>query len=266
MLRFGLLALFATLSLGAAPVAGGVDPRIGSWTLVSAQSSLDPANTLNITDMQGTVHVVMAGETHLDFTAKPDGHQSPVPGNPAFNEIELHRIGRKQVQVIEKKDGAVVGTLHSTLSTRGDELTIAMTSKNHSDQLTVWTKSSGAKTAGDPLAGEWTEDLSKTRLRQGLVLKIDADGQSGVRFSGEYSYTARFDGKPYDLRNSRNDTVTLALIDPQTVDAVERRDNQVTQRDHWVVSPDRQQMTLTTSGTYETGQRVTEKLVFKKQP
>ena len=36
----------------------------------------------------------------------------------------------------------------------------------------------------------------------------------GVRFSGGYSYTARFDGKPYDVKNSRNDTVTLQLVDP----------------------------------------------------
>ncbi len=36
-------------------------------------------------------------------------------------------------------------------------------------------------------------------------------------------------------------------------------------RIRWVVSADGQQMTLSTAGTLETGQRVTEKLVFKKQ-
>ena len=129
----------------------------------------------------------------------------------------------------------------------------------------MWTRSGGAKIAGDPLAGEWTQDLSKTRLRQGLALKIAADGENGVRFSGEFSYTARFDGKQYDLKNSRNDTVTLQLIDPHTVDSIYRRDDQPAQKDRWVVSADGQQMTLTTTGTLETGQRVTEKLVFKRQ-
>ena len=74
----------------------------------------------------------------------------------------------------------------------------------------MWTRSGGTKVADDLFAGEWTQDLSKTRLRQGLVLKIEADGKDGVRFSGEFSYTARFDGKEYDLKNSGNDTVTLA--------------------------------------------------------
>jgi hypothetical protein len=207
----------------------------------------------------------MGGETHLDFTAKADGHEAAVPGNPAFNQIVLHRIGKKQVEVTEKKDGAVVATLHSKLSTDGNELAITTVSKGRADQTTVWTRSGGAKAAKDPMAGDWTQDLSKTRLRQGLVLKIEADGNGGVRFSGDFSYTARFDGKQYDLKNSRNDTVMLQLVDPHTVDAVYRRDNQVTQKDRWTVSADGQQMTLTTTGTLETGQHLTEKLVLKKQ-
>ncbi len=97
------------------------------------------------------------------------------------------------------------------------------------------------------------------------MLKIEADGSGGIRFLGDFSYTARFDGKQYDLKNSRNDTVTLELVDPHTVDAIYRRDNQVTQKDRWLVSPDGQQLTLSTTGTLETGQRITEKLLFKKQ-
>jgi hypothetical protein len=207
----------------------------------------------------------MSGDTHLDFTAKSDGHDTPVPGNPAFNQVELRRIDKKQAEVKEKKDGAVVATVREKLSSDGDELTTTTASKGHADQITVWTRSGGAKVAGDLFAGEWTQDLSKTRLRQGLVLKIEADGKDGVRFSGEFSYTARFDGKQYDLKNSRNDTVTLELVDPHTVDSIYRRDDQLAQKDRWVVSADGQQMTLTTTGTLETGQRVTEKLLFKKQ-
>jgi hypothetical protein len=102
-------------------------------------------------------------------------------------------------------------------------------------------------------------------LRQGLTLTVDAAGSDGVHFAGEYSYTARFDGKAYDLRDSVNDSVALSLVDAHTVDAVYRRDNQVAQKDRWVVSADGRQLTLTSSGTLETGQRLTEKLVFQKQ-
>jgi hypothetical protein len=207
----------------------------------------------------------MSGDTHLDFTAKSGGHDTAVPGNPAFNQVELRRINKRQAEVKEKKDGAVVATVREKLSRDGNELTVTTASKGHADEISVWTRSGGAKVAGDLLAGEWTEDLSKTRLRQGLVLKIEPDGDGGVRFSGDFSYTARFDGKQYDLKNSRNDTVTLQLVDPHTVDSIYRRDDQPAQTDRWVVSADGQQMTLTTTGSLESGQHVTEKLVFKKQ-
>ena len=208
---------------------------------------------------------MISGDTHLDFTAKWDGHETPVQGNPAFNQIELRRIDKNQAEVKEKKDGALVATTRDKVSTDGDELTITTTEKGHASRIAVWTRSGGAKVADNAFAGEWKEDLSKTRLRQGLALKIEPDGTDGVRFSGEFSYTARFDGKEYDLKDSRNDTVVLQLVDAHTVDAIYRRDDQVAQRDRWVVSADGQQMTLTTTGMLETGQQVKETLVFRKQ-
>jgi len=259
MYKLALLGLVAAVQLGAA------DPRIGSWTLVSAQSSLTPPNKLSITSLHDGVHVVTAGDTHVDFTAKWDGHETSVQSNPAFNQIELRRIDKSQAEVKEKKDGAVVATVRDKISPDGNELTMTTSAKGRADRITVWTRSGGAKAPDNPFAGEWTQDLSKTRLRQGLVLKIEAEGTEGVRFSGEFSYSARFDGKEYDLKNSGNDTVTLELADAHTVDAIYRRDDQIAQRDRWVVSADGQQMTLTTTGSLATGQQVKETLVFRKQ-
>ena len=206
----------------------------------------------------------MSGETHVDFTANRNGHETSAPGNLGFNQIELHRIDKRHAEVKQKKDGTVVATIREKLSKDGNELTAATATVGHPDRISVWTRSGGAKIANDLFAGEWAQDLSKTRWRQGLVLKIEADGSGGVRFLGDYSYTARFDGKQYDLKNSRNDTVTLELVDPHTVDASYQRDGQVTQKDRWVVSADGQQMSVSATGTLETGQRLAEKLVFKK--
>jgi hypothetical protein len=262
-----LFALLAAAQLAVAQ-SGAPDPRIGVWTLISAQSSLDPPNRLTITHAQGGgVHVVMSGETHFDFTANRNGHDSPAPGNLGFNQIDLHRIDKHLAEVTQKKDGTVVATVREQLSKDGKELTATTTTAGHADKITVWMRTGGAKSPTDAFVGEWTQDLGKTRLRQGqgLVLKIEADGSGGVRFMGDFSYTARFDGKQYDLKNSRNDTVTLELVDPHTVDANYQRDGQVTQKDRWVVSEDGQQMSVATTGTLETGQRLTERLVFKKQ-
>lgn len=207
----------------------------------------------------------MSGETHLDFTANTNGHQVPAPGNLGFNQIELHRIDRHQAEVREMKDGALVATVREKLSNDGTELTSTTSSAGHALQITVWNRTGGTKDPKDPFAGAWTQDLSKTRMRQGLPIKIEADGSGGVRFSSDYSYTARFDGKSYDVKNSRNDTVALALADPHTVDATFRRDSQVTQKERCQVSADGQQMTCSGTATLESGHHVTEKLVFKKQ-
>jgi hypothetical protein len=256
--KLALLGLFAALQLGAA------DPRIGSWTLISAQSSLDPPNKLSITSLHGTVHVVMSGDTHLDFAAKLDGREASVQGIPSFNQIELRKIDKHQVEIKEKKDGAVVATIHDKLSNDGNELTSRTSQNGRADRMTVWTRTGGKKSANDPFAGDWTQDPSKTRLRQGMALKIEATGKDGVHFSGDFSYSARFDGKEYDLKNSVNDTVTLQLVDSHTVESIYRRGDQVTQTDRWVVSADGAEMTLTTTGTLETAQQIKETMVFRK--
>lgn len=253
------------LGLLAAIQPGGADPRLGSWTLVSAQASVDPPNRLSITPLKDGLHVVMSGETHLDFTTGKGGHPAAAPGNMGFDQVELHRIDRRQAEVREEKAGAVVATIREKLSNDGNELTTTEVRKGHPDRVSVWTRSGGKKAGNDLFAGEWTQDPGKSLLRQAQVLKFENDGRGGVRFEGDSNYDARFDGKPYDVRNSRNDTVTLQLVDPHTVDAIYRRDDQVSEKEHWQVSADGREMTLSTSGTLETGQRFTEKLQFKKQ-
>ena len=226
---------------------------------------MNPPNKISVTDLHDGVHVVMSGETHFDFSAKSNGRETPVTGNPAFNQVVVHRVDKRQAEVTEKKDGAIVATVREKISNDGNELTITTASKGHHDLITVWNRSGGARVARDLLAGEWTEDLNKTRLRQGLVVKFEPDGHGGTRFSGDFNYSARFDGQQYDLKNSRNDTVALQPVDSHTVDSFYRRDNQLTEKDRWVVSDDGKQMTVTDTGTLESGQHVTEKLVFKKQ-
>jgi hypothetical protein len=259
MRKLFIFVLLAAIRLPAA------DPRLGNWTLVSAESTLDPPSKLSITPVKDGVHIVTSGDTPLDFTALWRGHDAPVPGNLGFNQVELRRIDKNQAEVKEKKDGVLVATVRDKISADGSELTSTTTQKGHADTVTVWTRTGGTKVADNPFAGQWTQDLSKTRMRQGLTLQFAVDGTDGVRFSGDFSYTARFDGKEYDLKNSRNDSVTLQLIDAHTVDAFYRRDNQVAQKDRWVVSADGQQLTATISGSLETGQKIQEKLVFQKR-
>lgn len=259
MRKLALLAFLAATDLGAA------DPRIGSWTLTSAQSVMEPPRKISVTPLGGRLHVVISGDTRMDFTVDERGRETAVQGVPAFNQIEWRRVGKNEVEIKEKKDGVLVAIIRESLSKNHEELTVTTSEKGHSDQTAVLVRSGGVNAPANPFAGEWTEDLGKTRLRQGLVVHIEADGENRVRFSGEFSYTAAFDGKEYILKNSYNDTVTLVLVDPRTVDSIYKRGDEITGRDRWVISADGHQATVTTTSVLENGQHVREKLLFRKQ-
>lgn len=241
------------------------DPRAGTWILVSADSALDPPRKLSITSQGNGVHVIILGGAHIDFTADWEAHDNPVQNTPAFNQIVMRRIDKSQAEIKEKKNGALVATLRNKISADRKELTITTIQRGHADQITVWGRSSSVQDAANPFIGEWIQDFSKTRLRQGLVLKIEPYGKDGVHFAGDFSYTANFDGKDYPLKDSPDDTVALILIDAYTVESTYRRGDQIADRDRSVVSADGQRMTLTTAGTLGTGERIQETLVFRKQ-
>lgn len=240
------------------------DPRIGTWKLVSADSHLDPPRVLSITHAGKGVHVAISG-VNVEFTSNWDGHDNHVQNVPAFNQIVMRRIGKDQAEIKEKENGALVATLHDKVSADRKELTTTTVQPGREDQITVWERSGGPHDPRNPFIGEWTQDFSKTRLRQGLVIKIEPSGKDGVHFAGEFTYTANFDGRDYPLKDSRDDTVALRLTDPRTVDSTYKRGDEIGDQDRWVVSADGQQMTLTTSGSLGTGERIKENLVFRKQ-
>jgi hypothetical protein len=239
------------------------DPRTGTWKLVSADSHLEPPRVLSISHKGKGIHVAISG-INVEFTSNWDGHDNHVQNVPAFNQVVMRRVGKDGAEIKEKKDGALVATLHDKLSADRKELVTTTVKPGRKDEITVWERTGGAHDAGNPFIGEWTQNFSKTRLRQGLVIKIEASGKDGVRFTGDFSYTASFDGRDYPLNDSRDDTVALKLIDPHTVDATYKRGDEVGDRDRWVVSTDGQQMTLTTTGTLGTGEKIKESLVFRK--
>jgi hypothetical protein len=170
------------------------DPRLGTWELVSADSALDPPRELSITPPGKGVHVVMVGSPHLDVTAGWDGHDNHVQNIPLFNRIVIRKIDKNQAEIKEKKNGALVATVHDRIASDRKELTSITVQLGREDQITVWERSGGMHDAANPFIRNWTKDFSKTRLRQGVALRIEPDGRNGVHFMGEFSYTANFDG------------------------------------------------------------------------
>jgi hypothetical protein len=139
----GLLCLAGTVF--AADPQQGTDPLNGTWKISLAKSKYSPGppptsgtRTYEITG--DTLKVTNKGvnaegkTTSTDFTAKFDGKEYPESGNPDFDRISLKRTDAFTVDSVQKRDGKVATTNHTTVSKDGKVLTFTTKGTNAKGQ------------------------------------------------------------------------------------------------------------------------------------
>ena len=125
MLLTGAMLLSLAIALPAAD-----DPIIGKWKLNLAKSNAGTAATFKsgaakIESQQDglkttTDLVTIQGETiHTEFTAKYDGQDYPVTGDPYSNTISIQRVDANHVYTTWKRDGRVVTIAENVISADG---------------------------------------------------------------------------------------------------------------------------------------------------
>lgn len=123
-------------------------------------------------------------------------------------------------------------------------------------------------TESNPLLGSWTLDVEESSIdyaplpreerrsyqatsESGMVFNVEGTDGAGIPYS--YSATAAVDGQDYPMpgTGTRNggDTVSWSLVDPNTVDAVVKREGEVVNRARLAVSSDGLVLTITENGT-----------------
>src|SRR5215472_2908745 len=121
--------------------------------------------------------------------------------------------------------------------------------------------------AKDPLIGTWALDLGKSSfvpdnppLKRTIVF-TDKDG--GIRcvirttargglengMVSESAYTAKYDGKDYDISESVLDTISLKKIDPNTIERTGKISGMVAETATMKISQDGKMLTITTKGS-----------------
>lgn len=115
------------------------DPWIGTWKLNTAKSKYSPtlppkSSTLVAVAVDGgfkqTVDTVMATlglPTHSEVTAKLDGKDTPVKGNPNADTSAYTRIDGRSYDVVSKKGGKVTLTSRVVISADGKTRTVTQT-------------------------------------------------------------------------------------------------------------------------------------------
>ncbi len=138
---FLLLALMGGLAPALSLKAQAPAPWIGTWKLNLAKSKYSPgpapqSGTVVIEASEGGIKVTNDGvnaqgqPTHIEWTAKFDGKDYPVTGNPDVDTYTLKRLGARSYQLTAKKGGKVTVTSRITVSADGKTRTIMATGKN----------------------------------------------------------------------------------------------------------------------------------------
>jgi hypothetical protein len=143
-----LAALTTTLLLVAlalnVPVAVA-DTQSGVWKMDPAKSKYDPGPaaksiTLKIESDGDNIKYSSDGidaagnPTHMEYTAKYDGKDYPITGNPNADTVALERTDANTTRSTLKKDGQVVMTVTSVVSSDGKMRTSTFKGKNAKGQ------------------------------------------------------------------------------------------------------------------------------------
>ena len=130
-----VLALAVTASV--ALPAQGQDQGIGTWRLNVSKTTMSPgpkpvSSTVTIEASDGGIKQVTEqslglGASKSEFTARFDGKDYPIRGNPNADVVALKRVDDRSYEVIGKKGGKVTITSRVTLSADGKTRTVVQT-------------------------------------------------------------------------------------------------------------------------------------------
>ena len=121
------------------------DPLVGTWKLNLAKSKYSPgpvpkSQTLRW-EAQGDALKITSDATnadgtteHLTYTAKPDGKEYPVTGDPDRDSTTMKRIDAYATEVVGKKAGKPTVNFRRVVSKDGKTLTITGTGTNAKGQ------------------------------------------------------------------------------------------------------------------------------------
>jgi hypothetical protein len=101
----------------------------GSWRTTQIENISDNGITWNykLSDNELT----MTAATGQSFTAKLDGTDAPMKGDPGITSVSLRMLGKNTLEETDKRDGKVIGISKMTLQADGKSAKIAYDDKLH---------------------------------------------------------------------------------------------------------------------------------------
>jgi hypothetical protein len=92
----------------------GSNPISGSWRTTKMESLSD--NATAVTYKVSGNEITMTNPTGQTYTAKLDGTDAPMKGDPGITSVSLKLIGKNTLEETDKRDGKVIGVWRITVA------------------------------------------------------------------------------------------------------------------------------------------------------
>lgn len=222
-------------------------------TLCAAQSAFDGTwrpEPQRPSRPKTEVAVLIGGEYECPscsppYTAKADGHDQPLQGNPYFDTISIAIVDDHTIAKTGKKDGKVVAETKVTVSadgaTKTEVQTIIGMARVPVELTAKFSRISSGKPGSHAVSGGWQmTEMDVSNHAEDTTFKVSGGALSMTDRMGR-SFTAKFDGTPAPYQGSDDfNGVALKLIDQRTIEESDLSDGKVVKISRWALSPDGQ--------------------------
>ena len=114
----------------------GSSPISGSWRITKMESLSD--NAITVTYKVSGDEITMTNPTGQTYTAKLDGSDAPMKGDPGVTSVSVKMIGKNTFEETDKRDGKVIGVFKGTVGTDGKMMSAVYDDKLQG-RTTKWT-------------------------------------------------------------------------------------------------------------------------------
>ena len=105
----------------------------GSWRTTKMENLSD--NGLMWTYKVSGDELTMTAPTGQTYTAKLNGTEAPMKGDPGITSVSVKMIGKDTLEETDKRDGKVIGVSKNTISSDGKTMKIAIDDKLHGTKM-----------------------------------------------------------------------------------------------------------------------------------
>jgi glucose dehydrogenase len=168
------------------------------------------------------------------ITVKADGTDQPVSGHPYFDTVAIKVVNDLKIEEIDKKNGKVVTTLTSSLSSDGNTLTFEFSdSSNTNGGPPVTGKGESTRVAKGPagshaISGSWRiGKIDESDNGTVWTYKVNGEEITMTAPTGQ-SYTAKLNGPDAPMKGDPGTTsVSVKMIGKNTLEETDKRDGKV---------------------------------------